>query len=99
MTHNDINLGSKGINLSNVFGDFVKMFGDVDSYEKSLFVVITKAPRFFNKADALSSFAKIKELPAVREHLEVSKLVSKLSDNTIPILVFYEPDLGNVLVN
>ena len=67
MTHSEINFGNKGISLSNVFGDFMSIFGDIEPYQRSIFVVITKAPKIFKKEDAVKSFAKIKNLPSVRD--------------------------------
>lgn len=67
MTHSDINLGNKGINLANVFGYFTNIYGDILPYQRSFFVVITKAPKIFKKEDALNSFAKIKNLSSIKD--------------------------------
>jgi hypothetical protein len=57
--------------------------------------VITKAPSSFSSEDAALSFNKIKELPIVKDNQMMDKLVGKLSDGSIPIIIFSQPDLSN----
>lgn len=71
------------------------MYGDVEPFRKSLILIITKCPGLYKQEDALRSFRYIKDtLPFVKESPKILKLVGYLCDQTIPILIFNRPKIG-----
>jgi hypothetical protein len=72
------------------------MYGDVEPFRKSIIVIITKCPGLYTHEDALRSFRTIKDtLPLVRENPRILKLMTYLCDQTIPILIFNRPKIGD----
>ena len=73
------------------------MYGDVDKYYKSLIIAISKAKAGYNQDHAVRYFKKISELALIKNDKNINKLVKKLADKEIPILIIPEPVIPDKL--
>lgn len=69
------------------------MYGDVEKYCKSLIIIISKSIDGYKENDAIQYFKKVSELALIKGEKNVLKLVKKLANKEIPIIIVYAPCL------
>lgn len=89
----------KGINIERSFTDFLKMFGAITPFERSVLFVITKAPVHFKSEHAVECFKDVLKLAFVKSNRSIYDLVEKLSNGKIPIIIFRYPTFDSHTVN
>jgi hypothetical protein len=95
LKHADVVSGDKGYNFFNKVKVFIDMYGDVDKYWNSLIFIISKCNEHYSLAAAKSYFEGISELQLIKNHPNVLKLVKRLAEGKIPILIMHLPKFIN----
>ncbi len=91
LKHPDIDPGDKANSLFHKLKVFTSMYGNVDLYSESLILVISKCIANYNVDDAIKYFKDIRDLPLIKTDKNAHKLINKLADKKIPILVIPVP--------
>ena len=69
------------------------MYGDVDQYYESLIIAISKCPINYKQEDTISYFEDVIKLALIKSDKNIYKLVKKLANKEIPILIVPVPYL------
>lgn len=69
------------------------MYGDVEKYFQSLILIISKCTNSYEESDAITYFKDISELTLIKGEKNVHKLVKKIANKEIPILIVPAPNL------